>query len=289
MTVPLSAGNDRAVIDEKVGGKLTSLVAGGVERIAQADAGMDPVTDVLQFGSFLMIPWAGRLDAGRLPWDGEVYELPQNFFGHAIHGVGFDKEWLIEAHSDTAVVLTLDLGAAGWPFGGTASHHIALAPGSLELRAEVVAGSKSMPVAAGWHPYFDRPESGDLSIRVNAENVLETREDLIPTGGLVPVGGDTDLREGPVLGDRRLDHVYANVTGPTVVSWPDLELTQDLGSEISTVVVYTPEGKACCEPQTAWPNAPELEAKGVTTTGLAHLPAGATWSTTTTWTWRTVS
>jgi galactose mutarotase-like enzyme len=285
MTVVLTAGDDRVEVDETLGGKLTSLVAGGVERIAQADSGMDPVKDVLQFGSFLMIPWAGRLDAGRLPWEGEVYELPKNFFGHAIHGVGFDKPWAVGESTESSVVLSLDLGAAGWPFGGTAHHRITLAAGSLDLVASVTAGDRSMPVAAGWHPYFDRPDSGDLSIRVDADNVLETREDLIPTGGLVPVAGDTDLREGPVLGDRRLDHVYANVTGPAVVSWPDLELTENFGPDIATVVVYTPEGKACCEPQTAWPNAPELETNGVSGTGLARVAPGETWSTTTTWTW----
>ncbi|MGH2806953.1 MAG: aldose 1-epimerase [Actinomycetota bacterium] len=288
MTVVLSAGDDRATIDENVGGKLVSLVAGGVERIAQADAGMDPIRDVLQFGSFLMIPWAGRLDAGRLPWEGELYELPKNFFGHAIHGVGFDKPWTVDETTEVSAVLSLDLGAAGWPFGGTGRHRLTLDAGRLELTAEVTAADRSMPVAAGWHPYFDRPDEGDLKIRVDADYVLAVRDDLIPTGDLVPVAGDTDLREGPVLGDRRLDHVFANVRSPAVVSWPDLELTQNFARDIATVVVYTPEGKACCEPQSAWPNAPELDANGIETTGLAHLGPGATWSLTTTWTWQTL-
>ena len=288
MTVVLQAGDDRVEIDENVGGKITSLVAGGEERIAQPTAEMDPVADVLLWGSFLMIPWAGRLAEGRLPWEGELHHMPQNFGGHAIHGVGFDKPWEVQESTGASAVLALDLGAAGWPFGGTARHRLTLAPNRLDLVAEVEASDGSMPVAAGWHPYFRRPDDGDLAIRVTSDHVLETTPDLIPTGGLTPVEGDTDLREQPVLGDRRLDHVYANVSPPAIVAWPDLELSLNFGDEIATAVVYTPEGKACCEPQSAWPNAPELASGGVEGTGLARLEPGATWRATTTWTWRPV-
>ncbi|MDQ3940551.1 MAG: hypothetical protein M3238_04280 [Actinomycetota bacterium] len=288
MTIELRAGDDRVTIDESVGGKMTSLIVGGDERIAPPPEGSDPVADVLLWGSFFMVPWAGRLAEGRLPWDGEIHHMPQNFGGHAIHGVGFDKPWTIDEATDELVVLSLDLGGAGWPFGGTARHRITLAPNRLDLVAEVEAADRSMPVAAGWHPYFRRPDSGDLAITVDSDHVLETTPDLIPTGGLVPVEGDTDLREGPILGDRRLDHVYANVSPPAIVRWPDLELSLGFGREIATIVVYTPEGKACCEPQSAWPHAPELVTKGIDGTGLHRLGAGETWRATTTWTWRAV-
>src|SRR5687767_13984008 len=122
MTVVMKAGDESVSVDESVGGKVTSLVAGGAESIARTDTGLDPVKDVTQFGSFLMIPVAGRLDEGRLPWEGEVHEMPKDFFGHAIHGVGFDKPWNVDESSESSVVLSLDLGAAGWPFGGTARH-----------------------------------------------------------------------------------------------------------------------------------------------------------------------
>lgn len=285
MTFVLTAGDDELSVDEAVGGKITSLIAGGSERIAQPAPEMDPVKDVLLWGAFFMVPWAGRLAEGRLPWEGETHHMPQNFYGHAIHGVGFDKTWNVDEMTDSAAVLSLDLAGAGWPLGGTARHRVTLAPGRLDLVAEVEAADRSMPVAAGWHPYFDRPDQGDLSIRVQSDSVLETDEGLIPTGALVPVSGDTDLREGPVLGDRRLDHVYANASPPAVVSWPDLELSLNFSDEISTIVVYTPEGKACCEPQSAWPNAPELELNGIQGTGVAHLGPGETWRATTTWTW----
>jgi len=43
----------------------------------------------LAWGSYPMVPWAGRIRHGRFRFDGEEYELPINFGAHAIHGVGF--------------------------------------------------------------------------------------------------------------------------------------------------------------------------------------------------------
>ena len=286
----LRSGSTTLGVDEKVGGKMTSLVAAGEERILQRPDDADPAVEVLLWGCFFMVPWVGRLDGGKLPWEGEVHQFPRNFGGHAIHGLGFDKPWTVDASDDRSATLSLDLRSVGWPFGGTARHALSLAAdgASLSLVAEVEAAERSMPVSAGWHPYFRRPDVGDLAIEVTSANVLATRDDLIPTGELEPVAGDTDLRDRPILGDRRLDHVYANVEPPNFVQWPDLVMTQDFSKEIATVVVYTPEGAACCEPQSAWPDAPSLEARGVNGTGVAHVAAGETFRTETTWSWQPV-
>ncbi|MGH2694086.1 MAG: hypothetical protein ACRDJJ_04645, partial [Actinomycetota bacterium] len=102
---------------------------------------------------------------------------------------------------------------------------------------------------------------------------------------LIPVTGDTDLRQGPALRDRRLDHIYAPARSPAIVAWPDLELRLDFDPPIETVVVYTPPHAACVEPQTAWPNAPTLHESGIDGTGLTTVAPGGTLEATTTWTW----
>ena len=281
LTVVLAAGGDRAVLDPAVGGKLTSLVAGGDERILGAEeAGTD---EVLLWGSFLMAPWAGRLREGVLPWDGEVHRFEQNFGGHAIHGLAFDAAWSVRGSSDPSVEMALDLAQVGWPFGGTLAHRATLAAGSLELVVDVEADERAMPVAVGWHPYFRRPATGDLAVEVGSDHVLETTPDLIPTGELVAVEGATDLRGRPSMGDRRLDHVYADVRAPAVVEWPDLELELDFEPPVATVVVYSPPHAACVEPQTAWPDAPALASRDVAGTGLHRLEPGYTFSAHTTW------
>src|SRR5207248_11341695 len=123
------------------------------------------------------------------------------------------------------------------------------------------------PEGLGWHPWFARPRAGDMVVRLDARQVLVVDEDLVPTGELRAVAGDEDLRSGPALGDRRLDHVYVGVKGPALVRWPDRELRLELDESLNTVVVHTPAEGICVEPQTMWPNAPALAARGVTGTG----------------------
>ena len=114
----------------------------------------------------------------------------------------------------TTARLEIELGPAGWPFGGLVRQEIAVSAVAIELTAEVVAGDQAMPVSLGWHPWFTRSSRGDSSLRVPAAETLETEPDLIPTGRRVLVDNETDLREGPLLAGRRLDHTYVDVGGP---------------------------------------------------------------------------
>ena len=101
----------------------------------------------------------------------------------------------------------------------------------------------------------------------------------------MPVDGDTDLRTGPALGERRLDHVYPAVGSPVVVTWPDLVLTMVSSPAVGTFVVHTPPAGVCVEPQTEWPDAIALAARGVPGTGLVALAPGDVLRATTTWSW----
>lgn len=126
-----------------------------------------------------------------------------------------------------------------------------------------------------------------MRLSVRADEVLET-VDLIPTGRRLPVGGPADLRTGPFIGDRRLDHVYVDPASPAVVRWPDLELLVEFAPPLRTLVVHSRPGAVCVEPQTAWPNAPALVSAGVSGTGLAILGAGERLRSTMTLRWRPV-
>ena len=231
-----------------------------------------------------MAPWAGRIADGRLEWEGGTHRLRRNAGGHSLHGVVFDIPWLVTKRGEAGVELTAE-DLPGWPFGGVASQALELSPGRLEVRLEVVAGEQPMPAWIGWHPWFRRPSAGDMRVQVAAGKVLETREDLIPTGRLTDVEGPTDLRGGPALGDRRLDHAYANVESPARIMWPDLEFTMQLEPPVATVVVHTPERGVCVEPQTAWPDALRLEQEGNPMTGLHKLEAGESLRAETIWSW----
>src|SRR4029077_15894365 len=138
-----------------------------------------------------------------------------------------------------------------------------------------------------WHPWFARPRAGDVAVRIDAHEVLVLDADKVPTGEVREVSASEDLRTGPPLGDRRLDHVYVHAKGPAVVRWPDLDLEIEFDeATMDTVVVYTPPQGFCVEAQTMWPNAPLLAARGLAGTGLRTLTPGEQLRVGERWTWR---
>jgi galactose mutarotase-like enzyme len=94
---------------------------------------------------------------------------------------------------------------------------------------------------------------------------------------------------GPALGERRLDHVYVRTRGPATLRWPDLDLAIHYGRDLATVVVHTPAEGICVEPQTMWPNAPVLAARGIADTGLRTLEPVDNLFARERWTWSTRS
>ena len=272
-------------IDPADGGRIVSLVIAGVERILPKSRARAR-QPALYWGCYPMVPWAGRLSQGRIPTnDGEV-RLEPNLPPSAIHGLGFDKSWDIVEQSEAAVTMVCELRGLGWPFGGRASQTLRMGTKSLELELRVGDYTRAGPAGLGWHPWFTRPSGGDIEVRVDSSEVLVLDADLVPTGEVRAVARSEDLRSGPPLGDRRLDHIYVRAKGPAVVRWPDLELRIEYDTSLQTVVVYTPPEGICVEPQTMWPNAPLLAASGVQGTGLRTLEPGHTLTAATRWTWK---
>jgi aldose 1-epimerase len=233
-----------------------------------------------------MVPWAGRLSEGRIPTDAGEVRLEQNRPPSAIHGLVFEKPWRVVTESETAVSLACELRGQGWPFGGEARQTLRLGTQHLELELEVGGYTRPGPAGVGWHPWFTRPTTGDVEVRLDAREVLVLDANLVPTGEVRPVAVEEDLRSGPPLAARRLDHVYVNTRGPAVVRWADLELRIEYDDSLATVVVHTPPQGFCVEPQTMWPNAPLLAARGVSGTGLRTLAPGEHLRVSHRWTWR---
>ena len=207
----------------------------------------------VDWGCFLMAPWPGRLADGRVAWRDGPVQLRRTRGPDALHGVVYARAWSLDRAGQDRAVMSCRFDPAEWPFGGRIRQRIRLAPDHLELHAVITAGSGAMPAALGWHPWFRRT-GGEPHLRVDAAATLQTRR-MIPTGRTLAVAGPTDLRAGPRLGDRRLDHTYVAPRSPVVATWPDLELRVEFGRPIQALVVFTPPGGLCLEPQTAWPNA----------------------------------
>jgi aldose 1-epimerase len=283
--IELDAGDVVAKIDPSEGGRIVSLVIAGVERLRHKESART-ATPPIYWGCYPMVPWAGRLRDGRIPMDEGEVRIEPNLPPSAIHGLGFERPWTTLDWSATTATMECGLHGRGWPFGGRARQTMRLSPSALDLELTVDGYARPGPAGLGWHPWFTRPRGDELALTLDAHEVLVLDRDLIPAGEVRGVTSSEDLRSGPLLGDRRLDHVYVHAKGPAVLRWPDLELRIEFDSGLDTVVVHTPPEGVCVEPQTMWPNAPLLAARGVPGTGLRILRPGEHLSATMRWSWR---
>ncbi|HEY9556526.1 MAG TPA: hypothetical protein VIR58_07320, partial [Acidimicrobiales bacterium] len=183
--INLSAGDVTAAVDRAHGGRLASLVVGGMELLVQrpSTAPIDP----LSWGCFPMVPFAGRLRGGRFSWHGRLHELERNHAGHAMHGTLFDERWTLAKRDDTYARVEGRLNPR-WPFEGWAVHEMALAEDHIELRLEVHAADEAFPATAGWHPWFRRrlELGGDLEVDMQATRFYPRDSDGLPLGPLDP-------------------------------------------------------------------------------------------------------
>jgi aldose 1-epimerase len=233
-----------AVVDLQAGGRLSSFVVDGRELLVTE--GVGPIA----WGSFPMVPYAGRVRNGWFEFRGRRWELPTKLPPHAIHGTVLDRPWRV---LDDRTIAT-ELGPA-WPFAGRAIQRFELAASRFTSRLELHA-DEPMPASLGWHPWFRRhpqptstgppsgPVPGAVELELDAGAMFRRDDDGITTRELV-----VPPPPGP------WDDCFTDLRRPPVLRWPGfLELT--IESDCPTWVVYTaPTDALCVEPQTAPPDA----------------------------------
>lgn len=234
----LSIGNDRLRVDvaPDAGGRVAQLAIDGVPLLIGQEAAHEP--SPLAWGSYPMVPWAGRIRRGRFRFDGADYELPVNFGAHAIHGVGFDTPWTVTAQAPDEIALELPLPSdTRWPFGGTASQRITVAGDTIRFGLAAAAGDRPMPASLGWHPWFRKPEQ--LQFRPSA--MYRRDDDYIAVDELVAVPpgpwDDCFVNDEPVA---------------LTIDGVDLQMTSDCRD---WVVYDMPAHATCIEPQSGPPDA----------------------------------
>jgi aldose 1-epimerase len=224
-----TAGHAHLRLAPEHGGRVAQLSVGGRDLLVAGSGDDNPML----WGSFPMIPWAGRVRRGRFTFAGVTYELPLDLPPHAIHGTTYARPWDVEADGSLAIELGPD-----WPFGGDARQQFHLTPDALTCTIEVHAASRSMPAQAGWHPWFVRPV--DLGFEATSHYVRDG--DGIPTGELGPVP------PGP------WDDCFTDLLSPPQLAWPGGP-TLTLTSTCAHWVVYDqPAHALCVEPQTGPPD-----------------------------------
>lgn len=154
----LRIAHDELAVDiaPAAGGRIAQIL---FDRVAWL-VGHDHANEaMIAWGSYPMLPWAGRIRHGRFHFRGRSYQLPPNLGAHAIHGVALGMPWKVEEHSATYAELSLSLPEdERWPFGGTARQRIEVSANQLRMTLTLTAGEHPMPASIGWHPWFRKPE-----------------------------------------------------------------------------------------------------------------------------------
>ncbi len=235
MTVSLERGSVRLTVSPNDGGRLSSLVIAGRERLVT-----DTTRGLFGWGCYVMAPWAGRLRNARLDWDARSFEFNANAGVHSLHGTTINQRWNVVEEATSRAVLRTDL-ASPWPFGGEVIHTIELGDHSLDLELEV-RSTEPMPIQVGWHPWFVAPVRLQHSFRA----MYVRGADGIPTGELVP----------PTPGPHDDCFVDALID-PTVTFDDGVSIT--MRSDCTHWVVFDePVEGLCIEPQSGPPNAPNV-------------------------------
>jgi aldose 1-epimerase len=164
----------------------------------------------------VLIPFPGRVRAGRYTFMGQSYQMEINDKEgpNAIHGFLRLIPWDITAQSERSITFaaTLDADAhPGYPFALRASVTYTLDATGLTCSFSIAnTGKQAAPVAAGFHPYFTVGSDqidGD-TLHVPMASMLEF-ENLVPTGNVLPIEGTPyDFRVPHLVGDTQFNICY---------------------------------------------------------------------------------
>lgn len=245
-TCTLDAHGWYATLSPRDGGGLTALRFRGHDILLPVPAGERLGGP---FGAFWMIPWANRLDGGRLG----AHRLPVNRVaeGTAIHGLSRDRPWQVEHAAADRAVLVQAVAAGPYRYEARLLHAVTDEGFALDL-AITNTGDAPLPFGAGWHPWFVRPPGMRLSFRAATRFTHDDR--CLPVAA-APCDG-LDGGEAAFLG---LDTHFAGWDGVARMAWPGVALTLAAEGALATnLQVYAPRDRPvlCVEPSSHLPDAP---------------------------------
>ena len=260
-------------------------------------------------------PWANRLDEQAFYANGKRYAFDMqlgNVRGTIpIHGfLTMNDQWqVVEVKADSGSAWTTSkleffrnpMWMKQFPFAHTLEMTYRLRDGALEVETRIRnLSTDPMPVAIGFHPYFQLTDSprDEWTISVGARTEWLLAENKVPTGATRSIEElFPDPRAAP-LKDYNLDHVFGDLVrdrdGRAVMTVKGKSQALDVlvGPNYRAVVAYAPKGDTqqpaaggragqnrnfiCFEPMAGITDAMNLAQKGLYHE-LQSIPAGGTW------------
>lgn len=222
------------------------------------------------FRSCKMSPFVGRIEKEGYEFGGTQY-LPQKFTlnGLPIHGLVYNTAYdVVHTHADeNGVVVQLEVcypgTDPGFPFQYTIMvEYILLSGETLRVNTMVLNQHDDViPMADGWHPYFNLGNSIDeCTFGMATDSILEFNDSLVPTGEVLPY---EKFQQHQLIEDTKLDNSFVlqhPFPGPACsFSNPANGLKLQVWPEASYPVlhIYTPDHRnsLAIENTSAAPNA----------------------------------
>lgn len=163
------------------GCRIRSMQVFGMETLRQ----WDQEKRAFQYGCFPMVPWVGRVENGFFYHEEVGYQLPQNKFPHALHGMACMQRWEVLYAEKTQALFRMELSEP-WPFKGIVLYEIRLESNKVIMKLSIFSAGGSFPASAGWHPWFkkqlDDTDENQLLVSFRADWQEEPGTNEVPTG-----------------------------------------------------------------------------------------------------------
>jgi aldose 1-epimerase len=204
--------------------------------------------EVHTWGWYSMAPWAGRVRNGvmRNP-EGKAFQLPATIDPpHAIHGFGLMSSWQDIGPGRSLLHLPAPYG------GATVEQRIEVLDDALRWSLEYEPGNCDLPAWLGIHPWFPRDlgRGGSAEIEFAADSMLERDSEGLPSGKSITPS------------QPPWDDAFSQIRGVPSVVWEDVARIE-IECDAPWWVVYNEDAEAVCiEPQTAPPDASNLNLVG---------------------------
>ena len=249
----------------------------------------------------LLWPYANRLDEQAFYANGQRYSFDPGLGNTGrgaipIHGfvTGADAWKVVEAKADSRsawVTMKLDFFRIPrymkqFPFAHTLSMTYRVQDGALEVHTRIDSLSdEPMPVAIGFHPYFQLTDSPreEWRIAIGAKTHWKLEPSKLPTGETEPITRFLPDPKHVLVKDVMLDDIFTDLErdarGQATLSLIGKAQQVDvlIGPKFRTALVYTPPNTSVAfEPMAAITNALNLAQKGLYKE-LQSIEPGGSW------------
>jgi aldose 1-epimerase len=290
------------VVMPSVGNMAVQMTVKGAQVLRFPYSSLDEVRRTPKFSGIpFMAPWANRLEERGFRFGDRHYvfnmELGNIRGEHPIHGLVTFAPWhVVDVSADGAsswVTSRLDFyreprWIAQFPFAHSIEVTYRLRDGAVEVATRVTnLSTEPMPVAIGFHPYFQLTDSprDEWTLSLAARNEWLLSPDKLPTGETRPLANRfPDPQHIPLRG-ADLDDVYGDLArddkgnATMAIQGRAQRLEVTLGPNYRAVVIYAPASDpkfVCIEPMAGITNAINLGQRGVYK-DLQTIPAGQRW------------